>query len=57
VLAEIGHSQMRIPPADKGWPSAQRIRWLRTFAMNVSLIYDGDEGPVEMKIEAEEAAN
>jgi hypothetical protein len=57
VLAEIGHSQMRIPPADKGWPSAQRIRWLRTFAMNVSQIYDGDEGPVEMKIEAEEAAN
>ena len=44
---------------DKGWPAVQRIRWFRTFAMNVSQIYDGDSDPVEMKIELEkeEAAN
>jgi hypothetical protein len=48
----------KIPGAEKGWPAAQRVRWFRTFAMNVSQIYDGDEEPVEMKIELEkEAAN
>jgi hypothetical protein len=31
--------------------------WFRTFAMNVSQIYDDDGQPVEMKIELEEAAN
>jgi hypothetical protein len=40
----------KIPPADKGWPAAQRIRWFRTFAMNVSQIYDEDDSPVEMEI-------
>ena len=41
----------KIPSTEKGWPAAQRIRWFRTFAMNVSQIYDGDEGSlVEMKI-------
>ena len=29
----------------------------RTFAMNVSQIYDDDSEPVEMKIELEKAAN
>jgi hypothetical protein len=35
------------------------VRWLRTFAMNVSQIYDADEPePVEMKIDLDkEAAN
>jgi hypothetical protein len=36
------------------------VRWFKTFAMNVSQIYDADEEhPVEMKIELEknEAAN
>ncbi|MGJ0394186.1 MAG: hypothetical protein ACR650_15810 [Methylocystis sp.] len=43
----------KIPPAEKGsWPAAQRIRWFRTFAMNVSQIYDGDDDPVEMEIKA-----
>jgi hypothetical protein len=43
---------------DKGWPGPARVRWFRTFAMNVSQIYDGDGDPVEMKIELEkEAAN
>jgi len=27
--------------------------WFRTFAMNVSQIYDGDNEPVEMKIDLE----
>jgi hypothetical protein len=41
-----------------GWPGPSRVRWFRTFAMNVSQIYDGDGEPVEMKIELEkEAAN
>jgi hypothetical protein len=44
----------KIPETEKGWPAAQRLRWFRTFAMNVSQIYDGDESPVEMKIDLEE---
>jgi hypothetical protein len=37
------------------WPP---VCVIRTFAMNVSQIYDGDGEPVEMKIELEkEAAN
>lgn len=47
----------KIPSADKGWPAAQRVRWFRTFAMNVSQIYDGDNDPVEMKIELEKEAS
>jgi hypothetical protein len=48
----------KIPEADKEWPSAQRVRWFRTFAMNVSQIYDDEDKPVEMKIElVKEAAN
>ena len=43
----------KVPSADKGWPGPQRVRWFRTFAMNVSQIYDGDSEPVEMKIELE----
>jgi hypothetical protein len=38
--------------------AAQRVRWFRTFAMNVSQIYDGDDEPVGMKIDLDkEAAN
>jgi len=50
----------KIPEADKGWPAQQRLRWFRTFAMNVSQIYDGDgemDEPVELKIELDKAAN
>ena len=48
----------KVPSADKGWPGPQRVRWFRTFAMNVSQIYDGDGEPVEMKIDlTKEAAN
>lgn len=27
----------KIPETDQGWPAAQRLRWFKTFAMNVSL--------------------
>jgi hypothetical protein len=45
----------KIPAPEKGWPGPSRVRWFRTFAMNVSQIYDGDGDPVEMKIELEVA--
>jgi hypothetical protein len=45
----------KIPDVEKGWPAAQRVRWFRMFAMNVSQIYDGEGDPVEMKIELEAA--
>jgi hypothetical protein len=41
----------KIPSPEKGWPAPQRVRWFRTFAMNVSQIYDDDGVPVEMTIE------
>ncbi len=41
----------KIPSKQEGWPEAKRIRWFRTFAMNVSQIYDGDDDVVELKIE------
>ncbi len=43
----------KIPAPENGWPGPARVRWFRTFAMNVSQIYDGDGEPVEMKIEIE----
>ncbi len=50
--------ERKIPSAEKGWPATQCVRWFRTFAMNVSQIYDGDAmEPVELKIDLEEAAN
>lgn len=42
----------KIPAPDKGWPAPQRIRWFKTFAMNVSQIYDVDGEPVEIEIKA-----
>jgi hypothetical protein len=43
-------------PPEKGWPGPARIRWFRTFAMNVSQIYDGEGEPVEMTIELNKEA-
>jgi hypothetical protein len=43
----------KVPTPEKGWPGPNRVRWFRTFAMNVSQIYDGDGEPVEMKIDLE----
>jgi hypothetical protein len=47
----------KIPSPEKGWPGPARVRWFRTFAMNVSQIYDGEGEPVEMTIELEKGAN
>ena len=41
----------KIPSKDEGWAATRRLRWLRTFAMNVSQVYDADDEPVEFKIE------
>jgi hypothetical protein len=47
----------KVPSPDKGWPGPARVRWFRTFAMNVSQIYDVDGEPVEMKIELEKVGS
>lgn len=41
----------KIPKKEEGWAGPKRARWFRTFAMNVSQIYDGDDNPVELKID------
>lgn len=43
-------------PTSGEWPAPQRVRWFRTFAMNVSQIYDDDNEPVEMKIDLDKGA-
>jgi hypothetical protein len=40
----------KIPNGEEGWPAESRLRWFRTFAMNVSQVYDDNE-PVELKID------
>ena len=40
----------KIPSREEGWPSEKRVRWFRTFAMNVSQVYDSDDQPVELMI-------
>lgn len=40
----------KIPATVSGWPKEQRLRWFRTFAMNVSQIYDTDEEVVDLNI-------
>lgn len=39
----------KIPTANE-WPAESRLRWFRTFAMNVSQVYDDDSSPVELTI-------
>jgi hypothetical protein len=41
----------KIPSSSDGWPKEQRVRWFRTFAMNVSQIYDTPEEAVDLKID------
>lgn len=42
----------KIPERGQDWPAERRLRWFKTFAMNVSEVYDGDsEKPVELEIE------
>lgn len=40
----------KIPPKENGWPGEQRARWFRTFAMNVSQIYDEEGKEVDLAI-------
>lgn len=40
-----------ITPTADGWPRDQRVRWFRTFAMNVSQVYDKPEEAVDLKID------
>lgn len=41
----------KIPAAGAGaWAAESRLRWFRTFAMNVSQVYDDDSSPVEFDI-------
>lgn len=41
----------KIPKRGVDWPKEKRVRWFKTFAMNVSQVYDDDDNPVELKIE------
>jgi hypothetical protein len=41
----------KIPEQGQDWPAEKRLRWFRTFAMNVSQVYDGDATPIELQIE------
>ncbi len=43
----------KIPPAGQDWPKEPRARWFRTFAMNVSQIYDTGAEVVDLVIKIE----
>ena len=47
----------KIPPVAEEWPAGARARWFRTFAMNVSQIYDTGDEVIDLviKIEAGDA--
>jgi hypothetical protein len=40
----------KIPHQGEPWPGDRRLRWFRTFAMNVSQVYDIDDKPIELNI-------
>ena len=43
----------KIPTVADGWPAGPRARWFRTFAMNVSQIYDTEDEAVDLLITVE----
>ena len=43
----------KIPTVDEGWPAGPRARWFKTFAMNVSQIYDTGDDVVDLVITVE----
>ena len=43
----------KIPPVGEEWPQEPRARWFRTFAMNVSQIYDTGDEVVDLVIKVE----
>lgn len=46
---------LRKIPKSLDWPAENRLRWFRTFAMNVSQVYDDDDNPVELEIKVKDA--
>jgi len=46
----------KIPKSGMDWPAENRLRWFRTFAMNVSQVYDPDDSPVELEINVRKAS-
>lgn len=42
----------KIPAQGQPWPKDRRLRWFKTFAMNVSQVYDTEDDPVELSITA-----
>ena len=47
----------KIPNVGAEWPKGQRVRWFRTFAMNVSQIYDIGDEVVDLTITVESDKN
>jgi hypothetical protein len=45
----------KIPEQGQEWPAERRLRWFKTFAMNVSEVYDAENAPVEIKIDLTKA--
>ena len=43
----------KIPSVGDAWPKGQRVRWFRTFAMNVSQVYDTGDEVVDLTITVE----
>ena len=43
----------KIPAVAEGWPAGPRARWFRTFAMNVSQIFDSGDDVVDLVINVE----
>lgn len=47
----------KIPSKESGWDADKRLRWFKTFAMNVSQVYDDDDkDAVEIEIELKDSA-
>lgn len=42
----------KIPSQGEQWPKEKRLRWFKTFAMNVSQVYDADDDPIELSVSA-----
>lgn len=47
----------KIPQQGAQWPADKRLRWFKTFAMNVSQVYDEDDEPVELEISLRDPAH
>lgn len=43
----------KIPNQGEPWPKEKRMRWFKTFAMNVSQVYDDEDEPIELTVSLE----